>query len=885
MKKVFKIIGILLLVCITVLIITPFFLESKIDTIVQNYADEHLNAELSFKDINLSLISSFPKAEVNIEDLKITNRKPFEDETLVAAKALSFEMPLTELLKGSSEPLVINDIIANEFLVTLITNTDGLTNYDIVKSSETEANTTDVNITSSGFSFDIQNFEIINSALTYIDETSATKIHLTEFNHQSKGLFSGDTSQLDTTSKTHMSFSKDSTNYVENTVVRLDALIDLNLSENKYTFKDNRGFINNSPIEFNGYVQLLDDAQEIDMSFKNPEASFKDFLAVIPEVYSKNIENVSTTGNFTLNGIVKGKLSETTIPTLDINLISNNASFKYPDLPKKVEQITINASVKNTTGNLDDTFLDVNTLDFKIDEDVFRSEAHIKNLTSNALVNANLDGILNLANVTKAYPVTLEHQLTGILKGKLNTTFDMDAIEHNTYERIKNNGEVSISDFVFSSEDIVNPIQINTANINFKLGLVTLNHFDAQTGQSDFTATGTLNNVLGFLLSDKKLQGNFNVNANTFAVSDFMVEDETAAETTNKTTSDTESLKIPDFLDCTITADAKTVYYDNLTLKNVKGQLKIKDQNAELNNVTSEVFNGKLNLNGNVSTKEKTPNFAMTLDMQDFDISQSFKDLELLKALAPIAKVIEGKLNSTIAINGILDENFAPNLNSISGNALAEVLTQKINADKSPLVSQLSSQLNFIDIKKLNLNDLKTQLSFENGKVAIKPFTIKYDDIAIEVGGSHSFSNSLDYTAVFNVPAKYLGSEVNQLLGSINDPEVNTISVPITANIGGTFGSPKVNTDLTSSVSTLSKQLVDIQKQKLLGKGKDKVNGLLGGLLGGTKNKTTDGDADSKNDSIKKDPVKDGVKGLLGGLLGKKKKKASEKEQDSINNN
>lgn len=137
---------------------------------------------------------------------------------------------------------------------------------------------------------------------------------------------------------------------------------------------------------------------------------------------------------------------------------SDNASFKYPDLPKSVENIVINASVKNTTGNADDTFMDINKLDFKIDKDVFKSEAHIKNLTRNMLVNANLDGVLNLVNITKAYPVILENELSGILKGKLNTAFDMNAIETNTYRRIKNNGSVSISDFIFSSEDIVNPI-------------------------------------------------------------------------------------------------------------------------------------------------------------------------------------------------------------------------------------------------------------------------------------------------------------------------------------------------------------------------------------------------------------------------------------------
>ena len=79
-----------------------------------------------------------------------------------------------------------------------------------------------------------------------------------------------------------------------------------------------------------------------------------------------------------------------------------------------------------------------------------------------------------------------------------------------------------------------------------------------------------------------------NLHTNTFAISDFMTEDKTASEgsSSNKSASSTptETMKIPDFLDCTITANAKTVIYDNLNLKNVKGQLVIKDQNASLKN-------------------------------------------------------------------------------------------------------------------------------------------------------------------------------------------------------------------------------------------------------------------------------------------------------------
>src|SRR5690606_24719565 len=221
--------------------------------------------------------------------------------------------------------------------------------------------------------------------------------------------------------------SMDSTKYLNNHLIKLDALIGLDLTNNKYTFKDNTGYINKLPIEFKGFVQLLEEGQEVDITFENPESSFKNFLAVIPETYSKNIENVETTGDFKVKGIIKGKVTEETIPTLDISIVSNNASFKYPDLPKRVENIVINTEIKNETGYTKDTYVDIKTLNFKIDNDVFNSSATIKNITGNMLVNANVDGVLNLGNITKAYPVDLDSELSGILRAKVNTSFDMNA--------------------------------------------------------------------------------------------------------------------------------------------------------------------------------------------------------------------------------------------------------------------------------------------------------------------------------------------------------------------------------------------------------------------------------------------------------------------------
>ena len=871
MKKILKVLGISILIIATLLIAIPFAFQGQIKDMVKVFINQNLNAKVEFSDISLSFIKSFPQAQVAVNDLLITNFEPFKDETFASVKDVTFTMSIKELFKKPSEgPVVVNSIYVNEALLTLKNDKFGNSNYNIIKEDNNNAS---ADKETSSLGFDIEDYQIKNSALTYIDDPSKTIMHITNLNHEGHGAFSTNTSELDTKSEANVSFNIDSINYLINNKVKLDAVIGMDLSHSKYTFKQNKAFINELPLHFDGFVKLLENGQDIDITFENPESDFKNFLAVIPKEYSKNLDGIKTSGLFKVKGAVKGKVTETTIPKLDITITSKNASFKYPNLPKGVEHITINAAIKNTTGNVDDTFIDVKTLDFKIDDDVFKSSAIIKNIAKNMFVNAHIDGVLNLANITKAYPLELENTLTGILKAKLNTSFDMNAIDTNDYERIKNSGSASISDFVFSSEDIVNPIHISTANVSFKPKKVSLNNFTAKTGESDLSADGTIDNLLGFLLSDAKLKGNFDVNSNLFKVSDFMSEnDEKAAD--NKTTSDSESLKIPKFLDCSINANAKTVIYDNLNLNDVKGKLLIKDQQAVLQNMTSSIFDGALSISGNISTKEATPTFNMNLGADGFDISKSFKGLDLLQNLAPIAKLLQGKLNTDINVSGDLDKEFSPNLSSVSGKAIGELLTTSIAKNESELFNKLESALGFIDFSKLDLKDLKTKLEFANGKVSVNPFDLKYEDIAITISGVHGFDKTVNYDAVFNVPAKYLGSEVNRLIGKINSNETKNISIPVTANIGGTYTSPTVKTDLTSGISNLTKQLIEIEKQRLLNKGKDKVSDLIDDVISGNKTKT---------DSVKQQQQNKVVKDVLGSIIGGGKKTDSTTTNDTSN--
>jgi hypothetical protein len=77
--------------------------------------------------------------------------------------------------------------------------------------------------------------------------------------------------------------------------------------------------------------------------------------------------NVKTTGDFTVIGFAKGLYSDT-VPKFNIDIASNNASVQYPNLPKSIQNIIIDSKIINETGVLNDTYINLDKLSFRIDQ-------------------------------------------------------------------------------------------------------------------------------------------------------------------------------------------------------------------------------------------------------------------------------------------------------------------------------------------------------------------------------------------------------------------------------------------------------------------------------------------------------------------------------------
>lgn len=862
-KKILKIVGIVLLLLIVSAFAIPYLFEDQIKAKIAKSINESVDAKVAFAEADLSLFKSFPSANVSIEKLSIINKAPFEGDTLVALEELNLKMSVMELFNSDDEPMNIDAISTKNGLINIIFNKDGIGNFDIaLKNAEKKADAGK----SKPLALKIKEYDVENFKFKYFDERSKINMVLDSINHTGSGDFTNDVLDLDTKTTTKASLTMDKVNYMNNIAISLDAILGIDLKNSKYTFKQNKAKINELPLEFDGFIQMVDAGQNYDLKFKTPTSSFKNFLGLIPSAYSSSLDKVKTSGDFTVVGFAKGMLTDTTVPKFNVAIASNNASFQYPDLPKSVKNIVIDTKIINETGLMNDTYVNLDKLSFSIDQDVFNAKANIKNVATNALVDAALKGTINLGSLSQAYPIKLDKPLSGILKADVTTKFDMESVEKSQYEKINNAGTMSLSGFKYVDEN-GKAMNISSAMVAFNPSRVNLQEFKATTGKSDLSVTGVLENFYGFIFRNQELKGNFNMNSNQIAVDDFMTTSEpTKAEAKGKP----EAMKIPAFLNCSLTAKANTVLYDNLTLKDVSGKLIVKDQAVTLENVKTNIFGGQIGVNGMVSTKEKTPKFNMNLNLNQVNIAETFTQLDMLKKIAPIAGIINGKLNSTIKLSGNLDANeMTPDLKTISGDLLGQLLSTTVNAKNSTLLSALSSNIKFIDMSKVNLNDIKAAVSFKDGKVNVKPFDIKYQDMKVTVAGTHGFDQLMNYNLKFDVPAKYLGSDINNLISKLTPANAAKMeNIPINAILGGSFSQPKISTDIKAATTTLVSNLAKQQKEQLIGKGTSALTDLL------NKNKKP-ADTSSTKTPVKKEEIKTKAKDLLNGILKKKEKPAT----------
>ncbi|KAA6340842.1 hypothetical protein EZS27_011314 [termite gut metagenome] len=786
MKKVLKITGTVVVILLLLMLVLPYAFRGKIESLVKSEGNKMLNAQFDYGSLNISLFRNFPKASLTLTDFWLKGVGEFENDTLIAVGEATAAVNLFSLF--GNEGYDVSKIQLEDTQVKALVLSDAQVNWDIMKPSATEQ---EASATSSPFRIKLQSVVVENLNIIYDDRVGKMYADIRNLNINLKGDLAQDKTMLNTEAEVEsLTFRSGGITLLNKANVYAKMDVDADLANSKFTLKKNEFRLNAIKAEIDGWVALNDASTDMDLALKTNEIGFKEILSLVPAIYAQDFKSLKTDGAVSLSAHAKGMMQGDTLPQFDVTFDVKDGMFRYPSLPAGVDRINIHADIKNPGGSADLTEINVNPFGFRLADNPFSVTASVKTPVSDLDFTAEAKGVLNLGMIEKVYPLE-DMKLNGTVNADIAMAGKLSYIEKEQYDRFNASGTVGLSGMKLALKDMPD-VDIHKSLLTFTPKYLQLSETTANIGENDITVDSRLENYLGYALKGQTLKGTLNARSNRFSLDDLV-------KKFLEMPTDTTALEIPENIDFLATINMKKVLFDNMTFADVNGNLSVKNGKADMKNLSMNTMGGNVVMNGYYfAPAGKIPELNAGFRMTEISFSQAYKDLDMVRRLAPLFEDLKGDFSGNITMKTDLDEQMSPVINTMQ--AEGTLSTKDISLSDIKVLGQIAELIKRPDLTSKPVKDLSVAFTIKDGRVSTNPFNIKAGDYALILSGSTGLDQTIDYAGKIKLPAS--ASTISKLE-----------SVDFT--IGGVFTSPQLALDTKSMASQAVEAVKEIAIEKI----------------------------------------------------------------------
>jgi len=736
---------------------------------------------LIFSKIKLSLSSkSFPDLSVGLNDFSVIGKEEFEDLSLVAGKSFDLTLDLMSVVNSATQPIEVKKIHLQDPEVNVFVLKNGKANYDIALPDDSAKETT---TEASGLTVALREYSIDNGNLIYDDRTLNMRVEAKNMNHNGVGNFALDVFDLETDTEIDaLTVVYDNIGYLVKSNAKLDLTVNANMESMKFTLKENNLTVNDLELIADGFVELPNSTDiDIDLKFEAPQNTFKNLLSVIPNAYIADYKDVKANGNFKLNGFLKGKYNEKSLPAFRINTVVTNADVKYPDLPVGISGINAKVDVNSPSSNLDRMTIDIPNFKLKIGNNPVAGYFKLKTPLSDPDMDMKMDGVIDLAELNKAFPIEGMEEMTGKITSDVVVKTKMSTIEREDYANVNMSGALRVDNLIYDATDMP-AVKIKSAEADFTPQEVRVPSFDVQTGtKSDLRGSASFDNILAYFSPEKTMKGTMNLQSNYFDADEWMTEEEITTVEKTKTTTPAEEAELFDRYDFDFDANMRQIKYDVYDLKNLKAKGNFTPNELKINNFSTKIGDSDIAATGNITNvmdylyEDETLGGTVNLTSNFFNLNPFMEE-------DPVAA-------QTVASKGtkVQQEDLEPFL-------VPENIDMRVNTDMRKVIytdmeiTDITGSLEIKD-KAVNLKNVKGKtlgggITMDGGYGTIDPakptFDLQYDLQNMDFQRAFNTFNTFEKIAPIG---KYIKGDFNTslamtgVLGKDMYPDFNTLNI------------------------------------------------------------------------------------------------------------
>lgn len=807
MKRFLKITATVVAVVLVVAIVTPLLLRGKIGDIVKREANAMLAARLDFEKLDISLLRNFPNASLNLKGLTLVGTDRFEGDTIVAARRITVVVNLMSLV--GDEGFEVRKIILASPALHAHKLADGAVNWDVMKPSEQADTTAAEESAPSSFRLSVRDFRLTDAVIRYEDDSTGMELRTAPLSLRLSGDMSAESTQLDLDLLAGgVDFTQGGVPLLHDAELALDAEIDADLAEGRFTFSRNTLRLNAIEMRLDGWVQQVGDALAMDVSAGCSEVRFKDLLSLIPAFYKHEFRSLAASGELSMELWARGQMHGAQLPAFELKTEVHNGSFQYSSLPKAVTDINIAAKVSNAGGELDKTEVEISEFGLKMAGNSLSATGYATNLMSDPTFRATLSGRVDLGAIREVYPLEKGIDLAGRIAASMKLSGRMSDVESGRYERISASGSLVVEQLGLHVQQLPE-VFIRRAAATISPQAMTLGEFGVTVGGSDLSATGQLTGYLGYLMRGEQLAGRLYVKSDLLDLNEIRaaVPADAEAESADAekpaeeaAAAPAQAIVVPKNLNLSLNAELKKVLFEKMVITDIAGEMSVAGGTLSLDRLGLQLFGGKASASGRYSTAADPahPTLSLAASIAKASFPRTFEEIETVRQLAPIFEKASGDYSLSIDMRTTLDAAMSPDLMSLT--AQGEISSENVSVEGVEVFDKLADLLKNDKLRRIEARDLKIRFSIKDGRVTTEPFDLKMGDVNVNMSGTTGLDRTIDYTAKVTLPAG-----VGGVLGAVN------------VGIGGTFTSPKITLGVQETVEQVVSNVVSEQIDNLTG--------------------------------------------------------------------
>ena len=833
MKKILIVIGIVVALLIAAMAAVPLFFKQALLEKTKITINKHINAEVEFSDLKLSLFRSFPKVSLELVDIQVVGKGEFANDTLFAAPSIRTKTALRQLFgKGN---VGIEEILLKRPVLKLVVGASGNVNWDLLADSESKEEAAAVSDSDEeGIVFQLDKIGISNADFIYEDREADILFRLNDINIGVSGEMYGTEAQLlaeGTAAQLFLSYA--GVNYITNTSVETRTKLNVDYDIMDIEIQENELLINRLPLEVLGMIQMPDDTMYFDLHIKTKESGFDNFLALIPPDYEDYLNEITANGTATISGTVKGKYFDEDYPAFDLKIDVSNGNIRYADLPEEIKNISADLSITKPQGVLDFTEVNIRKAHAEVKNSPVDFRLALKNLMTDLHFDGALTGNVNFNELKAALPLDSVN-ISGIIDADLMVKGNYSAIEKEQYDKIQTEGTVNLTNFLYESPGLTQQVKIPEGKMTFSPQAVNLSGLSINIGQSDFRLSGNVTNYLNYLFKEGTLAGTLQLNSTQVNMNELLrlqvaKEDQQPQKTdaTKKSREEQEEIlvfDVPANVDFTFQSDIQRVIFERMPITDVKGLITARKGKLVLDGLNMRMLDGGLKLSGSYeNTAENKPLFDFSFDLSDIDIPKAYQTLLSVQRMIPIAGNSQGKFNISLNVNGQLTPGFGILASSVDGSGLFNTVNLQII--ESPLFKQLKGLLKSEKLNNVKIDDFRAFVEVEKGAIKLKPFSTKVAGQETTISGNLNLENLIDMRLDFNVQRDAFGDDIQKILGVLPGQERIQL-IPASVLLKGPVGKPEVKIDLEEARKMITNEVKKSAQENL----QENINKISEGL-------------------------------------------------------